>query len=43
MAQQVKDLASSLLVAWVRSLAWELLHATEVAKKKHKEYVLENC
>ena len=39
MAQQVKDLALSLqtqvaAVAWVQSLAWELLHATGVAAPK---------
>ena len=40
MTQQVKDLASSLqwlgsvAVAWVQSLAQELLHAMGVAKKK---------
>ena len=39
----VKDLALSLLwsgitaVAWVRSLAQELLHAIDIAKKKRRE------
>ena len=33
MAQWVKDLALSLFgVAWVQTLAWELLHATGPAK-----------
>lgn len=40
MAQQAKDLAMSLAmvrvaaVAWVQSLAWELLHAKGTAKQK---------
>ena len=33
-AQQVKDLARVTVVAWVPFLAWELLHATSVAKNK---------
>ena len=43
MTRQVKDLALPTAMAWVaavaqgRSLAWELLHATGVAKKKEKE------
>ena len=38
MAQQVKDQALSLLWLWLLapSLAWELPHATGVAKKRKK-------
>ena len=43
MAQQVKDLVWSLLwfqfavVVWIRSLAWELLHASDTDKKEKKK------
>lgn len=43
MAQQAKDLAMSLAmvrvaaVAWVQSLAWELLHAKGTAKQKQNK------